>query len=44
MMGMINQALGSGAYVALEQITGKLDGREGSFCGSSAGSVGDLKN
>jgi hypothetical protein len=32
MIGMMNQELGSGAYVALEHITGTLDGRKGSFC------------
>ena len=32
MMGVMNMALGSGAYVAIEQLTGKLDGREGTFC------------
>jgi hypothetical protein len=32
MMGMMNQDLGSGAYVALEKITGSLDGHKGSFC------------
>jgi hypothetical protein len=31
MMGMMNQELGSGAYVALERITGTLEGRKGSF-------------
>ena len=32
MMGLMNPAMGSGAYVALERITGQLDGRAGSFC------------
>jgi hypothetical protein len=32
MTGMMDMALGSGAYVALEKISGKLEGREGSFC------------
>jgi hypothetical protein len=32
MMGMMNQDLGSGAYVALEKITGSLEGHKGSFC------------
>jgi hypothetical protein len=32
MMGLMNQALGSGGYVALERIEGTLDGRAGSFC------------
>lgn len=32
MMGIMDQALGSGGYVALEKLTGKLDGVEGSFC------------
>lgn len=32
MMGMMNSSLGSGAYVALEKITGTLEGRKGSFC------------
>jgi hypothetical protein len=32
MLGLMNPALGSGAYVALERITGQLDGRAGSFC------------
>jgi hypothetical protein len=32
MIGMMDQELGSGAYVALERITGRLDGRAGSFC------------
>ena len=31
MMGINDQALGSGAYVALERITGTLGGRTGSF-------------
>jgi hypothetical protein len=32
MIGMMNQELGSGAYVALEKLVGTLDGRKGSFC------------
>lgn len=32
MMGMMNQSLGSGGYVAMEKITGVLEGRSGSFC------------
>jgi hypothetical protein len=32
MIGMMNQELDSGAYVALERLEGKLDGRKGSFC------------
>lgn len=32
MMGIMNQGLGSGAYVALEKVTGTLEGRRGSFC------------
>jgi hypothetical protein len=32
MMGMMNQSLGSGGYVAMEKITGILEGRSGSFC------------
>lgn len=31
MLGMMDRALGSGAYVALERFTGRLGGREGSF-------------
>ena len=32
MIGMMDQELGSGGYVALERLTGRLDGREGTFC------------
>ena len=32
MLGMLNKDLGSGAYVALELITGTLLGRAGTFC------------
>lgn len=32
MIGMMNKELGSGAYVALEKVTGTLEGRQGSFC------------
>jgi len=31
MMGLINQDTGSGAYVAIEKITGEVDARSGSF-------------
>jgi Protein of unknown function (DUF3224) len=31
MMGIMNKELGSGAYVALEKITGQLEGLSGSF-------------
>lgn len=32
MMGIMDQKTGSGGYVALERVTGVLDGRKGSFC------------
>jgi hypothetical protein len=32
MLGLMNQELGSGGYVALERFTGTLEGRSGSFC------------
>lgn len=32
MMGLMNKDLGSGAYVALEKVTGQLCGHTGSFC------------
>lgn len=32
MIGLMNKELGSGAYVALERVVGKLEGRTGSFC------------
>lgn len=32
MMGMMNKDIGSGGYVALEKVTGTLQGRKGSFC------------
>lgn len=32
MMGMMNKELASGAYVALELVTGTLEGRAGTFC------------
>lgn len=32
MMGIMKQALGSGGYVALELVTGTVEGRSGSFC------------
>jgi Protein of unknown function (DUF3224) len=32
MMGMMNMNTGSGGYVALERVTGTLDGRKGEFC------------
>lgn len=32
MMGLMKMDIGSGAYVAIEKITGTLDGRKGSFC------------
>lgn len=32
MMGIMNQDLGSGAYVALEKLTGSLNGKDGTFC------------
>ena len=32
MIGMMNQSIGSGGYVALEKVTGALEGRQGSFC------------
>jgi len=31
MMGMMNKDLNSGAYVALEKVTGELNGKNGSF-------------
>ncbi|MBI3558473.1 MAG: DUF3224 domain-containing protein [Deltaproteobacteria bacterium] len=39
MLGLMNQDLGSGAYVALERIEGALDGRKGSFCLQHSSSV-----
>lgn len=32
MMGVMDQEIGSGGYVALERLTGTLHGRKGSFC------------
>lgn len=32
MMGMMNKDLGSGAYVALECLTGKVQSKNGTFC------------
>jgi hypothetical protein len=32
MMGMLDQKLGSGAYVALERLIGSVEGKQGSFC------------
>jgi len=32
MMGLMNQEKKAGSYVALEKITGSLEGRKGSFC------------
>lgn len=32
MMGLMNGELGSGGYVALERVTGSVEGRDGSFC------------
>lgn len=32
MIGVMDQELGSGGYVALEKVTGRLDGHEGTFC------------
>ena len=32
MMGIMDQELGSGGYVAMERVTGSLDGKQGSFC------------
>lgn len=32
MMGIMDQNLGSGGYVALEKVTGTLEGKKGSFC------------
>jgi hypothetical protein len=31
MMGMMDQKLGSGAYVALERVMGTIEGRRGTF-------------
>ncbi|MES2856213.1 MAG: DUF3224 domain-containing protein [Bdellovibrionota bacterium] len=32
MMGIMDRELGSGGYVAIERITGTLEGRTGTFC------------
>src|SRR4051794_38410753 len=32
MIGLMDQDLGSGAYVALEKVTGRINGRQGTFC------------
>ncbi len=32
MMGIMDMELKSGGYVAIEKVTGKLDGKQGSFC------------
>ena len=32
MMGLMNRDLGSGGYVAIEKISGKVDGLQGTFC------------
>jgi hypothetical protein len=32
MLGIMNREIGSGAYVALERITGTLHGKSGAFC------------
>jgi hypothetical protein len=32
MMGIMNRDLSSGGYVAIEKITGKVDGLQGTFC------------
>jgi hypothetical protein len=32
MMGILDQSLGSGGYVAIERVTGSIEGKRGSFC------------
>jgi hypothetical protein len=32
MMGLMNRERGSGGYVALEKVSGRLEGKQGTFC------------